>query len=298
MTCKECKRNMTDYIDERMEQTTRSRFERHLAICDDCRAERDSLLEIKQLLGGLQVEPLPTAFEKRIKKELFQINLKRAITPPVILVTGNKAKSRSKGRGHFKALPSIAAALLIGVGVFSFADQIILPALTEQGKPEVMMSAVSELTKLDQNAAAFSAQDSNVSTFAEESTLASSARDIGADSEPTTASAPASKAATAPKTTAIIESANSTTAKAANPPTTLTKTAVLTEDYMNYAYQIEQKLIGYQYKLISFDKSTGEARMLIIKDKAGKLINRELVFLCQGGRITTQNDWIGLTKKN
>lgn len=64
--------------------------------------------------------------------------------------------------------------------------------------------------------------------------------------------------------------------------------------YIDYAYQIEQKLLGYQYKVINFDETTGIAKMLITTDRSGTQLNRELEILCQGGRIQIVDNWPGI----
>lgn len=240
MKCSECQKKMSDHLDQTLSLHEQRLMKRHLEECEQCREAMGSLQLTRALLQGIQEEPLPAAFDRRMKHALFQQNLKHDIGPNVVSAfviarQGSNRRSwssKENGKRRWKTATSLVAVCTLGIGILILSNNLLVPVTTPE--PE----ASKRMTMMVQE----------------------------------DASAPAMM-------------------KMVEPEAAIAKPKVL---YADYADQIEQKLLGYQYKVINFDETTGRGKLLIIKDQSGTLINRELEILCQAGRIQIDDNWPGL----
>jgi anti-sigma factor RsiW len=54
LSCKELVELVTDYLEEALDETTRARFEEHIAGCDGCTAYVEQMRETIRLVGHLE----------------------------------------------------------------------------------------------------------------------------------------------------------------------------------------------------------------------------------------------------
>ena len=282
MKCSECQKKMSDHLDQTLSLHEQRLMRRHLEECAQCREAMESLQLTRALLQGIQEEPLPAAFDRRMKHALFQQNLKQTIGPNVVKASASLRQTskgiswsgRNQRKRRLRAISSLVALATVGIGILVLSNDMLVPVTTPEPDQVMMKTTIDQDTssgpmmmRLSEPETSTPAQTGNPPT------------------------APA--LAPTPAQTRSMESAQD--AGTITPPaSTSGLTGKPKAQYIDYAYQIEQKLIGYQYQIIDFDETTGIATLLITTDQSGTLINRELEILCQGGRIQIDDNWPGL----
>ena len=68
MNCQEAKVELVAYLDEELDQATRSEVEAHLESCESCRAERDAFAHTLQLVEKLPAAELTPGFKRSFWK--------------------------------------------------------------------------------------------------------------------------------------------------------------------------------------------------------------------------------------
>jgi len=63
MTCQELSEIVTDYLEGAMPLPDRLQFDRHLAVCPECRRYVEQMKQTVEALGELPPEPIPPAVE-------------------------------------------------------------------------------------------------------------------------------------------------------------------------------------------------------------------------------------------
>lgn len=103
------------YAVDAVDDVERAQFERHLADCDSCRAEVDSLREAASLISTTSPVAPPTSLRDAV---LAGIQTVRPL-PPVVVAAAERGRST---RRRFPALLAAAAALIVvgGVGATAF----------------------------------------------------------------------------------------------------------------------------------------------------------------------------------
>jgi len=71
LTCKELTELITDYLEERLSQTDRVRFEQHLSVCTGCTAYVDQMRVTIKAMGSKPPLKIPSSIEKSLL-EAFQ----------------------------------------------------------------------------------------------------------------------------------------------------------------------------------------------------------------------------------
>jgi hypothetical protein len=93
------------YAVDALDDIERAQFERHLAECDICRSEVDSLREASALLAETTMVPPPAGLRDRVLADIATVRPLPPLTEP--------AAPRSSGRGRrFPALVAAAAAVV------------------------------------------------------------------------------------------------------------------------------------------------------------------------------------------
>ena len=59
LTCREMSDLVTDYLEGRMGDEERLRFQKHLGLCRDCRAHVGKMRRMVETLGELPPDPIP-----------------------------------------------------------------------------------------------------------------------------------------------------------------------------------------------------------------------------------------------
>lgn len=286
MNCSECQKKMSDQLDQTLSLHEQRLMKRHLDGCAKCTEELESLQGVRSLLQGIKDEALPESFDGKMKHALFQQNLKQPIGPNVVkasLVGRQAAGSRSwspreKRKGRWKAVSSLVAVCAVGLGILALSNNLLVPVTVPQPEQSTLM------TNMDQNAtpapAMMKLAEPEAATPAQTGTVE-----------------PAQTKPTGPAQSRAMDAAQPaapSTPPAAPPASTKAAVTQPKVQYLDYSYQIEQKLIDYQYEVVNFDSSTGIAKLLITSDKSGTLVNRELEILCQDGRIQIIDNWLGI----
>lgn len=100
MKCTEFENIVNEYIDNEIEDT---HIEEHLKTCERCKLLYDETLEIKNLLGDLEVVDLPDDFEETLHVQLLEAKNDMKITPMT---------------SRFKIIGSIAAVAVLSIIAF------------------------------------------------------------------------------------------------------------------------------------------------------------------------------------
>ena len=66
LTCKELTELITDYLEERLSQTDRIRFEQHLSVCPGCVAYVDQMRVTIQAMGSKPPLKIPSSIEESL----------------------------------------------------------------------------------------------------------------------------------------------------------------------------------------------------------------------------------------
>jgi len=66
MTCQELSEIVTDYLEDALAASDRARFERHLALCPECRRYVEQMQQTVAALGRVPDEPIPAEVEAQL----------------------------------------------------------------------------------------------------------------------------------------------------------------------------------------------------------------------------------------
>jgi anti-sigma factor RsiW len=72
LTCKELTELITDYLEQRLSETERARFEQHLAICQACVTYLDQMRFTVKSLGAKPRVEIPKAVESELLQAFRQ----------------------------------------------------------------------------------------------------------------------------------------------------------------------------------------------------------------------------------
>jgi len=72
LTCKELTELITDYLEQRLSETERARFEQHLAICEACVTYLDQMRLTVKALGAKPRVEIPKAVESELLQTFRQ----------------------------------------------------------------------------------------------------------------------------------------------------------------------------------------------------------------------------------
>ncbi|HQL35558.1 MAG TPA: DUF4349 domain-containing protein [Bacillota bacterium] len=108
MKCETIKNMMSSYIDKDLNNIEKAEFEKHLAVCEECREEYESLLDIIAACGNLEEIELPQNFRTELHQRLNEEKSKRNFFSGIM---GSKRMKMATGL--------VAAALVIAIGIGS-----------------------------------------------------------------------------------------------------------------------------------------------------------------------------------
>ncbi|HPW41924.1 MAG TPA: zf-HC2 domain-containing protein, partial [Bacillota bacterium] len=106
MKCETIKNMMSSYIDKDLNNIEKAEFEKHLAECEECRAEYESLIDIIAACGNLEEIELPQNFRTELHQRLNEEKRKRNFFSGIM---GSKRMKMAAGL--------VAAALVIAIGI-------------------------------------------------------------------------------------------------------------------------------------------------------------------------------------
>jgi len=106
MKCETIKNMMSSYIDKDLNNIEKAEFEKHLAECEECRAEYESLIDIIAACGNLEEIELPQNFRTELHQRLNEEKSKRNFFSGIL---GSKRMKMATGL--------VAAALVIAIGI-------------------------------------------------------------------------------------------------------------------------------------------------------------------------------------
>lgn len=69
MTCEELSEIVTEYLEGAMPAADRMAFDRHIAVCPECRRYLEQMRQVVETLGRLPPEPIPPAVEARLLEQ-------------------------------------------------------------------------------------------------------------------------------------------------------------------------------------------------------------------------------------
>jgi anti-sigma factor RsiW len=70
LTCKDFLRELSDYLDESVDQEIRAKIEKHIAECPNCWVIADTTRKTIRIYKGMDPQPLPSDVETRLMKAL------------------------------------------------------------------------------------------------------------------------------------------------------------------------------------------------------------------------------------
>jgi anti-sigma factor RsiW len=70
LTCKDFLRELSDYLDESLDQQVRSRLEEHIAACPNCWVIADTTRKTVQIYKGMEPYPVPVDVQERLMAAL------------------------------------------------------------------------------------------------------------------------------------------------------------------------------------------------------------------------------------
>ena len=108
------------YAVDALDDLERARFEKHLAECEDCRAEVAELRETAALLAEATATPPPAALRESVLAGISQV---RPLPPEVPESPAHRPAVRPAGRGRSWMPFLVAAALAVIVGVGAAVTQ-------------------------------------------------------------------------------------------------------------------------------------------------------------------------------
>ncbi|MBP9838637.1 MAG: zf-HC2 domain-containing protein, partial [Proteobacteria bacterium] len=80
LSCSDIEELLDSYLDEEMSPVVKTRFEKHLCNCEECKCLVDDSLNIKQMAKNLYVQPIPEGISERLRaslKEKIGLNLQK-----------------------------------------------------------------------------------------------------------------------------------------------------------------------------------------------------------------------------
>jgi predicted anti-sigma-YlaC factor YlaD len=70
ISCREVRRELSNYIDDDISPELRERVERHIAYCNGCRALFDGINNVLQLVATGEIFQLPAGFSRRLRHRI------------------------------------------------------------------------------------------------------------------------------------------------------------------------------------------------------------------------------------
>ena len=70
LTCKDFLRELSDYLDESVDQEIRANIEKHISECPNCWVIADTTRKTIRIYKGMDPQPLPADVESRLMKAL------------------------------------------------------------------------------------------------------------------------------------------------------------------------------------------------------------------------------------
>ena len=70
ISCREVRRELSNYMEEDVSPQLRARLEAHLSHCNGCRAVYDGVRNILRLAGSGEIFELPLGFGQRLRQRL------------------------------------------------------------------------------------------------------------------------------------------------------------------------------------------------------------------------------------
>ena len=70
LTCKQFMQELTDYLDESVDATTRHELERHISECPNCWVVADTTRRTVHIYRGMEPVPVPADVESRLMAAL------------------------------------------------------------------------------------------------------------------------------------------------------------------------------------------------------------------------------------
>ncbi len=108
MKCETIRNMMSSYIDKDLNDIEKAEIEKHLAECEECREEYESLLDIIAVCANLEEVELPQNFRTELHQKLVEEKKKRSFFVGIL------------GRNSMKvATGLVAAALVVAIGIGS-----------------------------------------------------------------------------------------------------------------------------------------------------------------------------------
>lgn len=108
MKCETIRSMISSYIDKDLNDIEKTELEKHIAECQQCREEYESMLDIIAVCGNLDELELPQSFRAELHQKLVEEKKKRNIFSGVFGSTGRKM-----------ATGLVAAALVLAIGIGS-----------------------------------------------------------------------------------------------------------------------------------------------------------------------------------
>jgi len=70
LTCKDFLRELSDYLDESVDQEVRAKIEKHISECPNCWVIADTTRKTIRIYKGMDPQPLPADVESRLMRAL------------------------------------------------------------------------------------------------------------------------------------------------------------------------------------------------------------------------------------
>ena len=70
LTCKDFLRELSDYLDESVDQDVRAKIEKHISECPNCWVIADTTRKTIRIYKGMDPQPLPADVESRLMRAL------------------------------------------------------------------------------------------------------------------------------------------------------------------------------------------------------------------------------------
>ncbi len=70
LTCKDFLRELSDYLDESVDQEIRAKIEKHISECPNCWVIADTTRKTIRIYKGMDLQPLPADVESRLMRAL------------------------------------------------------------------------------------------------------------------------------------------------------------------------------------------------------------------------------------
>lgn len=308
MKCNEIRELLSLYIDQMLDESQVKEIEEHLSVCDACRKEYNELMELHELLGHVEMIPVPDAFQFRLKKVL---------------------KVEKKKKSQWRILTSVAAVFAVGVLSFGLYRDVlgILPDKLNGGDQtgaaqiEEPYHAESNDPTSDAMSDANIASDGSIVMKNQVSDLPPAETEIDEEvpmttygladgAEPTTGDEYGAAADTVTEQEAAagsdgfdgevrMKSSLSPSSEECSRSLTASGVERNAAAVQYYDNLMEEKLKGFDYQVLDFSfAKTGEwqFRIFIFRGKDGNTYNEEILIIGKDGEIEIicSNEFMGL----